>query len=59
MSPPDTNIEKQTRRHKGSLGGITLAIILMVLAVGVWFLVSSPEETTGPQDTGEVSSATQ
>ncbi len=31
MSAPDTNIEKQTKRHIGPLGGIALALVTVGL----------------------------
>lgn len=37
MSAPDTNIEKQTRRHKGSFWGLALALIIAT-AAAVYFL---------------------
>lgn len=32
MSAPDTNVEKQARRHKGPLTGIPLAALLAAVA---------------------------
>lgn len=57
MTAPDTNVEKQTRRHKGSLGGIALAVVIMMVAVGSWIILSEPEETVDAQDTNAVTSA--
>jgi len=31
MSPPDTNLEKQERRHSPALWGIAIAVILGIL----------------------------
>lgn len=37
MSPPDTNTEKQERRHRPVLRGILLAVAVAALAIlGVW-----------------------
>ncbi|QGX99019.1 hypothetical protein EI983_12365 [Roseovarius faecimaris] len=33
MSAPDTNVEKQTKRHKGPLTGMPAAIVLAVVAI--------------------------
>lgn len=38
MSAPDTNLKKQTRRHRGPLIGMALAVILAVAFLG-WLLV--------------------
>lgn len=54
MSPPDTNTEKQKRRHKGPLAGIagviTWALVLLaLLAIYVVFRGNAPgnEEPIG------------
>ncbi|NND17193.1 MAG: hypothetical protein HKN98_01305, partial [Silicimonas sp.] len=52
MTAPDTNIKKQSRRHKGPLAGIPLAILLAVVAfVGflIWAALSDAD-TDGPQE---------
>ena len=36
MSAPQTNIEKQTRRHKGPLLGISVGVVA-VLVVLAWY----------------------
>ena len=61
MSAPDTNIDKQKKRHKGPLGGIALALIFAgILFVGyVAFEIlagDAPEgaETQVDGRTGEV-----
>ncbi|MGR3513524.1 MAG: hypothetical protein ACU0GG_12250 [Paracoccaceae bacterium] len=39
MSAPDTNIERQARRHKPSLAGITTAggaVVIVVLVLALW-----------------------
>lgn len=38
MSAPDTEVEKQTRRHRPSLVGIALAVIAAIVAVAVFSL---------------------
>lgn len=53
MTAPDTNVEKQTRRHKGPLAGMPLAIAIAA-AVFVGFLAWSAftgAETSGAQGT--------
>ncbi len=53
MTAPNTNVEKQTRRHKGSLGGIALAIALAIIVIAGLFFWSTPEATTDATDTVE------
>ncbi|SLN23495.1 hypothetical protein [Pseudooctadecabacter jejudonensis] len=43
MSAPQTNLEKQEKRHWGSLGGITIAVLAAV-AAGVYFFAAPPVE---------------
>jgi hypothetical protein len=38
MSAPDTNLETQTKRHRGSIWGISAALIVAVLAAVGFFL---------------------
>ncbi|MFE3836097.1 hypothetical protein [Pseudogemmobacter sonorensis] len=52
MSPPDTNIEIQKRRHRGPLLGIGAAVILVIIGF-VWWLggefgAQSPAEPATP-----------
>lgn len=61
MSAPDTNLEKQKRRHKGPLGGMKLVLGLVALlfaAFVIWSFAASdgPEgaETQVDGRTGEV-----
>ncbi|SIN86350.1 hypothetical protein [Vannielia litorea] len=49
MSAPDTNIEKQTKRHSGPLLGIALAVGVGVLAIAAWLLWAADEGNT-PRD---------
>ncbi|MCC5958761.1 MAG: hypothetical protein JJU08_05435 [Rhodobacteraceae bacterium] len=49
MSAPDTNLKKQTWRHRGPLVGMALAVILAVAFLGwllVRMLVVEPEQPT-------------
>lgn len=51
MTPPDTNLRKQRKRHKGPLIGMALAVIVAVLFLGWLFsrtLMGTPEEPTAP-----------
>ena len=42
MSAPDTNVEKQTRRHRPSLGGIAFAVaVAAILLAGYIFMIAS------------------
>ncbi len=44
MSPPDTKVEKQARRHRPALIGIIVALVLvLVLWLVVPFFGSDPE----------------
>lgn len=36
MAPPDTNLEKQERRHKGPLIGISVVILFAIIMMLVW-----------------------
>lgn len=54
MSPPDTNVETQGKRHKGPLSGMPLAIILACvafLAVLGWMALNDtePRDETVPE----------
>ena len=40
MSAPDTNIDKQTKRHAGPLVGIALAVVVAVAALAWWALAA-------------------
>ena len=44
MSAPETNVEKQTRRHRGPLVGIAVAIVLAVAALVVVSMLSGTDE---------------
>ena len=51
MSAPDTDLEKQEKRHKGPLVGMGLAVIaaLLLLFVFVSYLVSEGGEPQGAE----------
>lgn len=49
MSAPETNIDKQVRRHRGPLYGIVLAVALVAALFGVLLLWTSDE---GPAPAG-------
>lgn len=48
MSSPNTNLDKQTRRHSGPLIGMAVAVAVVVV-LGVVFLFSGAEEASPPQ----------
>lgn len=50
MSPPDTNVQKQAKRHRGPLVGIVVAC-LIALAAGLW--IRSNDSLTGADDAPE------
>jgi hypothetical protein len=45
MSAPETNVEKQARRHKGPLVGIAVAIVAALVALVAVGLFSSTDDT--------------
>lgn len=48
MSAPNTNIEKQTRRHRGPLIGMTLVVIFAVGIIFFW-LARDTANAPGPE----------
>lgn len=48
MSAPQTNLEKQKRRHRGPLIGITLGL-LFVAGIFLWMFGTVAEEGQPPQ----------
>lgn len=48
MSAPDTNLEKQKRRHKGPLGGMKLVLGLVALLFAA-FLIWTVAASDGPE----------
>ena len=48
MSPPDTNLEKQKRRHWGPLWGIGLAVLFAV-GLFLWWITYVVEQGGPPQ----------
>ncbi len=50
MSAPETNVEKQTRRHKGPLIGIAVAIAFVLAVIVALSMTSSDEEVDLPDD---------
>lgn len=47
MSAPNTNLEKQERRHRGPLIGITAGLLFVaVLLFGYIFFIATPEVDT-------------
>lgn len=47
MSAPQTNIEKQERRHRGPLVGVVVAAVVALLGLVVW-LVAFDTDQPGP-----------
>lgn len=46
MSPPDTNIEKQERRHRPALLGIAISLAFVVILVFIFLTyVTNPDQT--------------
>lgn len=51
MSAPNTNIERQRRRHRGPLIGMTLAVIFVLALFAMWLtgqIGSTPAPSTAP-----------
>ncbi|WP_050927955.1 hypothetical protein [Aestuariivita boseongensis] len=53
MSAPDTNVETQTKRHKGPLVGIAIAVAFgVVMFLTIFFSAADDDDaatTAGPQ----------
>jgi hypothetical protein len=49
MGAPDTNIQKQKRRHAGPLIGLS-AILVIVLLGFVWWVADEADEPGGAED---------
>ncbi|GLS86047.1 hypothetical protein GCM10010873_10210 [Cypionkella aquatica] len=59
MSAPNTNIDKQARRHRGPLIGMALAVIFGVAVILYWlFEESAQSDPPAPQDQIEQQSGT-
>lgn len=58
MAQPDTNVEKQVRRHAGPLIGISAVLVLVLIAL-IWWLASafSGPDPSEPSSTVEVPAA--
>lgn len=57
MSAPQTNIEKQQRRHRGPLIG--MAVLVTVVLVGlVWWLAHEAAGTEQPQGAEQIDGRT-
>lgn len=48
MSASETNVKKQTKRHKGPLIGM-IAVLVFALGLFVWWLMYEAAEGTPPQ----------
>lgn len=61
MSPPDTDIEKQERRHSPALWGIAIAIILgfVFFAMMALTTVENADEESQVQTGDEIAPATE
>ena len=63
MSAPDTNLDKQKRRHAGPIIGITAGIIFVAIILGAYLLfIAGPVEddeggVTGVPEASEVAPA--
>ncbi len=53
MSAPDTNIEKQKKRHSAPLLGIGAAVVVGVVAIGIWLAWAAGEGNTPREATPE------
>ncbi len=49
MSAPQTNIEKQRRRHRGPLIGMALVVVFGVLLI-TWWLFEEASQAANPGD---------
>ena len=59
MSAPNTNIEKQARRHRGPLIGMALAAVFGVLMIVYWLFQESAQSdpSAPPEPEGQVQEA--
>ena len=51
MSAPQTNIEKQTKRHIGPLVGMAVAVAVAII-VAIWWGMTANEPQVPPDATG-------
>lgn len=49
MSAPQTNIEKQRRRHRGPLIGMALVVVFGVLLI-TWWLFEEASQAASPSE---------
>ncbi len=54
MSAPDTNIEKQKRRHKWSLIGLIIAVLALILIFGYSTVIGNDAQPVEPATTAPV-----
>ncbi|RFP86840.1 hypothetical protein DZK27_13455 [Rhodobacteraceae bacterium 63075] len=61
MSPPDTNIEKQERRHRPALWGIAIAVViaLVFVATRTVMTVENADEESQVETGSEMAPATE
>lgn len=61
MSPPDTNLEKQERRHRPALWGIAIAVViaLVFVATRTVMTVENADEESQVETGSEMAPATE
>ncbi|MGR3435169.1 MAG: hypothetical protein ACU0CO_09830 [Shimia sp.] len=59
MSAPDTNVEKQKRRHRGPLRGIAFAVAFAGVLLVLYMIVLIARGEGAEPDGGEVPVATE
>lgn len=47
MSAPETNLERQKKRHIGPLGGMLLVVAFAAILFGVFYILATDGEETG------------
>lgn len=50
MSAPETNVEKQKKRHRAPLVGIALAVAAGVIFMAIWLVWATEEGNTPVED---------
>ncbi|WP_284164795.1 hypothetical protein [Frigidibacter sp. SD6-1] len=51
MTPPDTNLETQTRRHRGPLVGMLVVVVFAVGIIFYWLVAEVEQAETNDQTT--------
>lgn len=50
MSAPETNVDKQVRRHRGPLYGMVFVAVLVAVLFGAFMMWTVDEDNTGSNE---------